>query len=355
LKNNLPINNWFNTKENNKFIIAGPCSAESLEQLLEVARQLSQTNKVSLFRAGVWKPRTRPDSFEGIGNKALKWLKEVKAQTNLSTITEVASPAHVDACLTNGIDALWIGARTVSNPFSIQEIANSLKGVDIPIFVKNPINPDIQLWIGAIERLANVGVKKIAAIHRGFYPFEKSNLRNIPKWELAIELKTFFPDIPIITDPSHIAGKVSYIKEIAQYAYDLSFDGLMLEVHHDPSNALSDSQQQITPNEFISIINSLLLKNVSINNFENYINNYRAQIDSIDYQMLKLLLNRMEIVKKIGYLKKENNIAVFQLSRWKDILKSRINAAETDGLNKEFIYKLLELIHKESIKIQSDL
>ena len=355
----IPINKWFTELQNIKhLLIAGPCSAETEMQVLKTALEINKIEQVKVFRAGIWKPRTRPNNFEGVGNVGLEWLKKVKEQTNLLTTVEVATPEHVELCLKkpDSVDILWIGARTTANPFSIQELANSLKGVDIPILIKNPLNPDLGLWQGAIERFYKAGIRKIAAIHRGFYPFEKNKLRNIPKWEIPIELKSIFPQLPIINDPSHISGLTSYIEEIAQKALAINMDGLMLETHIEPTNALSDAKQQITPAELENLLNKLVFRNENFQNdmLINQLEQFREQIDSIDSQILELLSKRMKIVKEIGYYKNENKISIFQLLRWKNIMQSRTEFGEKLGLNKSFIKKLLQLVHKESIRKQTE-
>ncbi len=356
LTNILPLKLWFTDLElESPVIIAGPCSAETEQQVLSTAIQLDKTDKVKIFRAGVWKPRTRPGSFEGKGEEALKWLQKVKHETNLITCVEVASPEHVELAIKYGVDILWIGARTVANPFAIQALADTLKNYDIPVMIKNPINPDIELWQGAIERINRAGINKIAAIHRGFYPFEKTNLRNIPKWEIPIELKTRFNNLPIIGDPSHISGSTEYIKDISQKGLDLNFDGLMIETHINPKEALSDAKQQLTPSELSDLISKLHFRaDNTVNNIAE-IELLREQIDSVDNQMLELLAKRMDIIEKIGNYKKKNDIAVFQLRRWEKIISSRKKFGKDLGLDKEFIKKILQLIHKESIMRQNKL
>lgn len=352
----LPINEWFSEKTEGPLIIAGPCSAESEKQLLDTASEIAKINKVTVFRAGIWKPRTRPGSFEGMGNKALKWLQKVQKQTGLKVAVEIATPDHVKKCLDHGIDVLWIGARTTSNPFSVQEIADSLKDCNIPVLVKNPINPDLELWIGAIERLQQVNVKRIGAIHRGFYPFEKTSLRNIPKWEVAIELKTRIPNLPILCDPSHISGHIDFIPEIAQKALDLAFDGLMLESHISPDSALSDKNQQLNPKSLSSLLENLRFRNISLNDhdFIDRLDTLRSKIDSIDFQLLELLLQRMNVVEELGIYKSKNNVSIFQLRRWKQIIETRMDYGIKLGLNEAFIKEILQLIHDESIKKQTE-
>ncbi|MDA3779951.1 MAG: chorismate mutase, partial [Bacteroidales bacterium] len=350
-KDIIPINQWFDKIIDSPMIIAGPCSAETEEQVLKTATELYKTQKVDVFRAGIWKPRTRPGNFEGVGEKGLVWLDKVKKETNLLVAIEVANPKHVEIALKYNIDMFWIGARTASNPFSMQELANSLKGVDIPILVKNPINPDINLWIGAIERLYNVGIRKLAAVHRGFFPFEKTAMRNIPKWEIPIELKSKFHNLPILCDPSHITGKKDLIKDVSQKALDLNFNGLMIESHCNPKEALSDVAQQLTPKEFNLLIDKLVFRKTisDNNNFLCKLESLREQIDSIDQQMLELFAQRMKIVDKIGEYKCENEVTILQLRRWEKIIETRRNAGKNLGLSEDFIKKIFQLIHKEAI------
>lgn len=351
-----PISEWFNGL-NQPLLIAGPCSAETEEQVLETARDIAKIEAIKVFRAGLWKPRSRPGTFEGAGDKGLKWLSRVKKETGLLTTVEVATPLHVEKALTGGVDMLWIGARTTSNPFSVEQIAQALKGVDIPILVKNPVNPDLELWIGTLERLNRVGITKLAAIHRGFYPYEKTRLRNIPKWELAIDLKSKIPNLPIICDPSHIAGLASFVPEIAQKALNLSMDGLMIETHCNPSKALSDAKQQITPAQLDQMLKNLVFRSPSSLNseFVDILEQLRNKIDSLDQQMVDLLAQRMRIVEEIGTYKKNNNVSVFQLRRWENILKSRIEYGKRLGLEEDYIKNLLQLVHKESIRKQADI
>lgn len=338
-------------------IIAGPCSAENEEQVLETARGLAKTGKVHVFRSGIWKPRSRPGTFEGAGNEGLKWLKRVKEETGLRTTVEVATPYHVELALENEIDILWIGARTSSNPFSVDQLVQALKGVDIPVMVKNPVNPDLELWIGTFERLNRIGITKIAAVHRGFYPYERIRYRNIPKWELAIDLKSLLPNLPIISDPSHIAGQSSLVQEVAQKALNLTFDGLMVEVHNNPAQALSDAKQQLTPEQFGQMLNSLVFPNPLSTNadFIDLLEKLRIKIDSIDQQMIELLAQRMKIVEEIGRYKKSNNVSIFQLRRWEKILESRVECGRKLGLDEEYVKSLLQLVHKESIQKQADI
>ncbi len=344
-------------KNGDFFMIAGPCSAETEEQVIETARQISEIKKVKVFRAGIWKPRTTPGSFEGIGEPAFDWLRKVKKETGLLTCTEAATPEHIQLCLKNrdAVDIIWVGARTTANPFSVQALADALKGVDIPVLIKNPLNPDIKLWAGAIERFQKAGIKNIGAIHRGFYPFEKINLRNLPKWELAIEIKSLFPDIPIINDPSHIAGKREYITEIAQKALNLNFDGLMIETHFNPDVALSDAKQQLTPAALKILLKNLQFRKSTSDNteFTDKLEQYRDQIDSIDFQLIELLNKRMKITEDIGNYKLINNVSIFQLKRWLNISKTRQEFGDSLGMDTQFIKRILQLVHRESIRIQS--
>lgn len=352
----LPLDSWFDGFSCQPMIIAGPCSAESEAQVLETARDIVQNKCLRVFRAGVWKPRTRPNTFEGAGEKALKWLQQVKQETGLLLAVEVATPEHVEKCLEHDIDILWIGARTSANPFSVQAIADALKGHDKAVMVKNPVNPDLNQWIGSLERLNKAGVKKLAAVHRGFFPYESTFFRNIPKWEIPIELKSRFHNLPIICDPSHISGNTELIHEVSQKALDLNMDGLMIETHHNPTEALSDAQQQLTPNQLNELLTSLKfrLPNSENREYETRINEIREQIDSVDSQMLDLLRQRMDMVRKIGEIKSENNVAVFQLNRWEKIRDTRMQWANKLGLSLDFVKRMLQLVHKESIQQQTD-
>lgn len=342
---------WFGTEFGRPIIISGPCSAESREQVMATAKAIAEIKDVSIFRAGVWKPRTRPGTFEGIGNEALEWLADAKDETGLKIAVEVATPAHVEAAIKAGIDVLWVGARTVSNPFSVQELATALGGVDVPILVKNPINPDIELWIGALERINRAGCKKLAAIHRGFYPFEKRGLRNIPRWEVPIELKRLFPTLPMICDPSHIAGKWELVQSIAQQALDLDMDGLMIETHINPTVALSDARQQLTPAQLSEMVGSMSFptSTTSDMSFSRCIETLRQRIDSLDGQMLELISQRMKIAEEIGRFKLQQNVTIFQVSRFEQIIHDRLEQAEILGIKHEFVKNLLEMVHKESI------
>ncbi|MEA2042322.1 MAG: chorismate mutase [Bacteroidota bacterium] len=346
-----------NKKGLNPIIIAGPCSAETEEQTVKTALLISEIPEVSIYRAGIWKPRTKPGTFEGVGIKALPWLRKVKEQTNLKVAVEVAYPEHVEICLKNpeSIDMIWIGARTTVNPFSVQAIADALQGSSIPVMIKNPINPDVGLWKGATERIMKSGVSDITAIHRGFYPFSETYLRNLPKWELALDYRLEFPEIPIVNDPSHISGKRKYLQSIAQRAMNLNFDGLMIETHISPETALSDSEQQLTPEALKELIHNITFRKSDYDDkiYKDILHEYREQIDSIDFQLLELLSKRMKVVENIGDYKMKNNVSVFQLKRWVDIIQSRIELGESLGIDESFVKKMLQLVHQESIKRQS--
>lgn len=336
------------------FVIAGPCSAETPEQLLSTAKGLSNLN-VDLLRAGVWKPRTRPGNFEGVGEEALSWLKDVGEEVNKPVTVEVASSTHVEQALKNNIDVLWVGARTTVNPFMVQEIADAVRGVNIPVLVKNPVNPDAELWIGAIERFKSVGINKIGAIHRGFSTFQKSPFRNSPNWNIPIELKRRMPDLAIICDPSHICGSRELLEEVAQKAIDLNMDGLMLETHIDPENAWSDSDQQITPKRLEGLLNSLIWRNPNSVDFEvkQKLEELRSTIDGLDRDILDLLIDRLAVSRNIGAYKKEHSITILQHQRWNEILEDRKAHIQGKELSLRFLHKFLEAIHEESIQQQT--
>ena len=346
----MKVDKFINTKP---YLIAGPCSAESSTQLLQVAESLIGISDV--FRAGIWKPRTAPGTFEGVGKRGLKWLTNIKRETGLKVMTEVATAKHVELCLEADIDMLWIGARTTVNPFYVQEIADSLSGIDIPIFVKNPIHPELDLWIGALERFNKVGITQLAAVHRGFFSTDKITFRNNPKWEVPIKLKELVPQIPIICDPSHIAGNPITIQDIAQTAMDLDMDGLMIETHLNPISALSDSQQQIKPRELVRLMKNLILRKSNLDNKEalDKLNKLRKEIDFYDSKIVQLLNTRKELVKDIASLKKEYDITVFQIERWYTILKNRKQDATRLNLNEKMLAEIFELIHKYSILTQT--
>jgi len=335
-------------------VIAGPCSAESEKQVMDAAQAMAAIPQVSVFRAGVWKPRTRPGDFEGVGEKGLQWLRQVKHATGLRVITEVAQPDHVEKALHYNIDMLWIGARTVVNPFSVQELADALKGVDIPVLVKNPVTPDLGLWIGALERINKAGIHQLAAVHRGFYLFERSPFRNAPMWEIPIELKRQYPELPLICDPSHITGNAEYIGEVSQKALDLAMDGLMIESHCTPAEAMTDTKQQVTPEKLKQLLDSLKPRKESGNKeFQNKLHSLRSEIDKLDTEMLDILARRMHLVNEIGEYKKDNNITIFQLKRWNEIVSHRLQFGKGKGLSKDFLLNFLKLIHKESIRLQN--
>ncbi len=352
-----PISSWLPHFDNTKpLVIAGPCSAESLEQMLKTAHALKEIPAVKIFRAGIWKPRTRPNNFEGHGEMALPWLLEVKKQTGLLTATEVASAKHVDLCLRHGVDVLWIGARTTVNPFLVQEIADALKGVDIPVMIKNPINADLQLWIGAIERMNNAGLTKLVAIHRGFSVADKLEFRNDPLWRIPMELKVKFPELPVICDPSHITGERELIQKVCQKAIDLSMNGLIIETHPDPVNAWSDAAQQITPEKLQNILSELALKTEYSNDlhFGAELSNLRGQIDRLDNELLHLLKLRSDVVEKIAHAKEEQNITALQKNRFESLMKERLIAGKILGLEESHIKEIFDAIHEQSVKIQTD-
>lgn len=335
-------------------IIAGPCSAESEEQVLETAKQLASFG-IKIFRAGIWKPRTKPGGFEGVGVKGLAWMAEAKKQTGLLTATEVATPQHVRDALDSGIDILWIGARTSANPFAMQELADAISeyGKDVPVLVKNPVNPDLELWIGALQRLYNAGIHRLGAIHRGFSTYGKHLYRNLPQWHIPVELRRRYPELPIICDPSHIGGKRELVAPISQQAYDMGFDGLIVESHCNPDCALSDMSQQVTPEVLNFIINSLAIRNEKFST-EN-ITLLRQQIDAADNDLLEVINKRMRVCKEIGQYKKEHGMTVLQTGRYDDILRSRVSLANEMGLNPDFIRQILTLIHEESVRLQLDI
>lgn len=338
-------------------LISGPCSVESEQQVMATAKAIAASGKLHVLRGGIWKPRTRPNSFEGVGKVGLPWLKRAGELVKLPVAVEVAKAEHVVAALEAGIDILWIGARTTVNPFSVQEIADELKGVDIPVFIKNPITPDINLWIGALERIYAAGVSQIAAIHRGFSSYSKSVYRNLPMWEIPIELKLLFPSLPIICDPSHIAGDKELVFKIAQKALDMDMDGLMIESHVNPPEAKSDVKQQLNPVELGELLSRLTIRAQQSNSidFTNKLEELRNTIDGIDESLINQFVERMLVVEKIGQYKKDNNVTVLQLKRWEEILKSRSFMANKLGLSEMFIKRVLELIHQESIRIQTDI
>lgn len=333
-------------------VIAGPCSAETEEQVIKTARQLAYKG-CHIFRAGVWKPRTKPGGFEGNGEAALPWLKRVKEETGMLTSTEVATPEHVELALKYDIDILWVGARTSANPFAMQAIADSLQGVDIPVLVKNPVNPDLELWIGAMERINQAGVKRIAAIHRGFSSYDKKIYRNLPMWQIPIELRRRIPELPIFCDPSHIGGRRELIAPLCQQAMDLGFDGLIIECHCDPDKAWSDAKQQITPDILDYILGLLVIRDQSVTT--EGISALRKQIDDLDNQLMELLSKRMRVCREIGHYKKEHNMTVLQTSRYNEILNKRGAQGSLCGMDPNFIKTIFEAVHEESVRQQIEI
>lgn len=343
--------------ERKPLIIAGPCSAETETQVLSTAREIKRVTPDAIYRAGIWKPRTRPGSFEGVGGIGLKWLQTVKQQTGLKTATEVANTKHVEQCLRYGVDILWIGARTTVNPFSVQEIAEALKGVNIPVLVKNPVNPDLQLWIGAMERLNKAGITDLAGVLRGFNSYEKSIFRNPPQWEMAIQLKTELPGLPVLCDPSHICGSTEMLDYISQKAMDLDLDGLMIETHVQPAMAWSDAKQQITPGQLQKLVANLRIPTSSSENksFVDKLGQLREQIDKIDEKLLITLHERLKVSESIGSYKKENNVTILQTGRWTEIQEKLDAQSDLLGFEREWLKKLYGLIHEASIKKQNEI
>ncbi|QOD59415.1 bifunctional 3-deoxy-7-phosphoheptulonate synthase/chorismate mutase type II [Polaribacter haliotis] len=354
MKNTKELRTWLDDmKLDHPLVIAGPCSAETEEQVLKIAHELKDSD-VSYFRAGIWKPRTRPGMFEGVGEIGLRWLKKVKEETGMKTCTEVANAAHVKLAIENDVDLLWIGARSTVSPFIMQEIADALQGTDKIVLVKNPVNPDLALWLGGIERLYTAGIKNLGAIHRGFSTYEKTKYRNTPEWQLAIEFQNKFPDLPLINDPSHITGNREMIQDVCQTALDLNFDGLMIETHFDPENAWSDAAQQVTPTKLKQIMEDLKIRKETNTeaDYTNALNGLRAQINVADDQLIELLGKRMKVSDEIGALKKQKNVAVLQSKRWNEILGNMILEGESKGLSEEFVLKMFKAIHQESINHQ---
>ena len=333
-------------------VIAGPCSAETEEQVITTAYQLARKG-CHMFRAGAWKPRTKPGGFEGQGEKALPWLKRVKEETHMLVATEVATPRHVEAALEHGIDILWIGARTSANPFAVQDLADSLKGVDIPVFVKNPVNPDLELWVGALERINQAGITRLAAIHRGFSSYDKKIYRNLPMWQIPIELRRRIPSLPILCDPSHIGGRRELVAPLCQQAMDLGFDGLIVESHCDPDKAWSDAKQQVTPDILDYILSLLVIRNEKVTT--EGIHELRKQIDELDNQLMDLLAKRMRVCREIGQYKKEHNMTVLQPARYGEILDKRGAQGSLCGLGTDFVKKVFENVHEESVRQQMEI
>ena len=333
-------------------VIAGPCSAETEEQVMTTARQLAEKGCHN-FRAGVWKPRTKPGGFEGKGEEALPWLQRVKKETGMLVSTEVAKPEHVELCLKYGIDILWIGAHTTANPFAMQDLADALKGTDIPVFVKNPVNPDLELWIGAMERINQAGIKRMAAIHRGFSSFDKKIYRNLPMWQIPMELHRRIPNLPIICDPSHIGGRRELIAPLCQQAMDLGFDGLIVESHCSPDEAWSDAKQQVTPEVLDYILSLLIVRDEHVTT--EGINMLRKQVDELDNELMNLLSKRMRVCREIGQYKKEHNMTVFQANRYSEILDKRGAQGSLLGMSPEFIAQVFESVHEESVRQQVEI
>ncbi|MEJ7740982.1 MAG: chorismate mutase [Chitinophagaceae bacterium] len=336
-------------------IIAGPCSAETEEQVVQTATHLANTGKVDMLRAGIWKPRTRPGSFEGIGTKGLPWLQQARKLSGLPVAIEVATAKQVQDALHFDIDVVWVGARTTVNPFSVQEVADALRGTNIPVLIKNPINPDIELWIGAVERIAKAGVTQIGLIHRGFSSYGNTEYRNAPMWHLAIEMKRRYPELLLINDPSHICGRRDILLDVAQQAINLDFDGLIIESHIDPDNAWSDAKQQVTPERLAEMIGSIIWRKEDINSeeFHAALEKLRQQINHLDDELMQILGQRMRIAEKIGQYKKDNSITILQTNRWNEILDRAFNKGDKLGLSKEFITKYFDAVHMESISHQN--
>ena len=356
MKNNVQLKNWLtNLNLKHPLLIAGPCSAETEEQVLKIAHDL-KNSAVSIFRAGIWKPRTRPGGFEGVGAIGLKWLQKAKKETGLLMAVEVANANHVKLALEHDIDVLWIGARTTVNPFAVQEIADALHGTDKIVLLKNPVNPDLSLWIGGLERLCQAEIKNLGVIHRGFSTYEKTKYRNNPEWQIAIDLQNKFPDLPLICDPSHITGKRTMIQEVSQQALDLNYDGLIIETHIDPDNAWSDAAQQVTPSVLLQLFSELKVRNRTddADDFNQRMNQLRTQIDDFDLKLIEILGRRMAITDQIGSLKKERNVAILQNKRWQELLDKMILDGDNKGLSQEFIIQLFKAIHQESITHQEN-
>lgn len=340
--------------EKRPLIISGPCSAETEQQVLETAQRLAATGKVNMLRAGIWKPRTKPGMFEGIGAKGLPWLQQAKKLTGLPTTVEVATGKQVQDALTFDVDVLWIGARTTVNPFSVQEVADALRGVEVPVLIKNPVNPDLELWSGAVERVARVGVKQIGLIHRGFHTYGNTEYRNAPMWHLAIEMKRRNPELMMINDPSHICGRRDILLETMQKAIDLDYDGLMIESHIDPDNAWSDAKQQVTPERLLEMLDTIIWRkeDIASEEFHQALEKLRQQINHLDDELMQILSQRMKIAEQIGLYKKENNITILQTNRWNEILERAFVKGDKIGLSKEFITKYFDAVHMESINHQ---
>ncbi|MDG1296624.1 MAG: bifunctional 3-deoxy-7-phosphoheptulonate synthase/chorismate mutase type II [Saprospiraceae bacterium] len=357
MENNKAFKNWLSDfNQEQPLLIAGPCSAETEDQVLKIAHQLKDSG-TSVLRAGIWKPRTRPGNFEGVGAIGLKWLQKAKAETGLKTTTEVATPHHVELALEHDVDILWIGARTTVNPFIVQDLANALKGTGKTVLVKNPVNPDLSLWIGAVERFYKAGIIDLGVIHRGFSIYEKSKYRNNPQWQIPIDLQNRFPDLPLILDPSHIAGRRDLIADLCQTGLDLNYDGFMVESHIDPDNAWSDAAQQVTPETLIQIYNHLKIRKTtdSASEYNSSLHLLRSHIDVIDQKIIELMGKRMKTAEEIGLLKQKHNVAVLQSKRWNEILGKMILEGKQEDLSEEFTISLFKAIHQESIQHQKNI
>ena len=353
----IPMYEWGMFTEPKPSVVAGPCSAESEEQVMETAKGLKEMG-INVFRAGIWKPRTHPGCFEGVGAVGLKWLQRIQKEYGLKVATEVAGEKHVAECLKHGVDMVWLGARTTANPFLVQEIADALKGTDIPVLVKNPVNADLDLWIGALERLSRAGIKKLGVIHRGFSTFDKIKYRNDPQWQVAIELRSRYPELPFFVDPSHMGGSRDYIQEISQRSLDLGFEGLMIESHCNPSVALSDAKQQLTPDELSDLLYNQVVvrdKDSDAPQWKENIDQLRAKIDVIDENIVYALGSRMNVSRKIGEYKKENNIAIIQTARWDKVFSKVLEKGKEYGLSEKFLSDVFTAIHEASVEVQNEI
>lgn len=350
----LPMSSWVDTG-GKPLVIAGPCSAETEDQVRDTVRQIKAEGYANVIRAGVWKPRTRPGSFEGMGEAALPWLVDAKKETGLPIAVEVATPQHIELALKYGVDILWVGARTTVNPFNVQDLADALQGVDVPVLIKNPVNPDLALWIGAFERINRAGIKKLGAIHRGFSNAQETKYRNSPMWNIAIELKTMFPELPMIGDPSHMAGKRAYLFELAQRALDLNYDGLIIESHRDPDKAWSDASQQLTPRALGEMLHELHVRKAEYGtDYQSQLDTLRSKLDNLDRELLEALGTRMSLVEQLGEYKRDNNVAVLQMDRWRQLRKNRADLGKQLNLYPDFVEELFELIHMASIRKQTE-
>lgn len=343
-------------KSDRPFVIAGPCSAETNDQMKLICHEIAQNQSAQLLRAGIWKPRTRPDSFEGVGEIGLEWLVQAGKETGLPTTTEVANAKHVELALKAGVDVLWIGARTTVNPFAVQEIADAMKGMDNPVMIKNPVNPDLQLWLGAFERFEKSGITDLTAIHRGFSVYNHRKYRNVPNWEIPIALKEQRPELPLICDPSHIGGKRELLLEISQKSMDLNFDGLMIETHHNPNKAWSDAAQQLTPQNLKQLLSELVLRSQEFStDVADIIHDIREKVATLDDRLFDILGERMNLSEQVGKLKRENNITILQQEHWKKIINYRLEKSDDYGLTPKFVRQLMDAIHQESIRHQTSI